>query len=121
MSKSKKEYVPRHAPAFILLFLARRSDYGGSLLASMKHEIPHFFGDSAMIYRTLRTLEDEGSIVSQWEIQDIGQPKRIYTLTGKGWERLSEYAKDIQMRLENFHFFLDVQQTVQENHKLYVE
>ncbi|KLU64902.1 hypothetical protein DEAC_c32300 [Desulfosporosinus acididurans] len=42
---SKKEYAPRHAPAFILLFLARKSDYGGSLLAAMKREMPHFLGD----------------------------------------------------------------------------
>ena len=118
---SKKEYAPRHAPAFILLFLARKADYGGSLLATMKHEMPHFLGDSAMTYRTLRALEGEGCIASQWDIPDIGQAKRIYALTPKGWERLDEYTKDIQMRLENFQFFLDVQQTVQQNRTTEVE
>ena len=115
MARIKKEYASRHAPAFILLFLARKSDYGGSLLATMKLEMPHFWGDSAMTYRTLHTLESEGCIVSQWVIPDMGRPKQMYTLTAKGWERLDEYAKDIQMRQENFRFFLDVQQTVQQN------
>lgn len=121
MSKSKKEYTPRHAAAFILLFLARSSDYGGSLLATMKLEMPHFLGDSAMLYRTLRHLEGEGCIVSQWEIQDTDQPKRIYSLTARGWERLDEYAKDIQMRLKNFQFFLATLETVQQTHKVEVE
>lgn len=101
----KKEHTSRHAPAFILLFLARGCDYGGSLLAAMQQEMPHFFGDSATTYRTLRSLEKEECIVSQWKVQTAGRPKRIYSLTPKGWERLEEYAADIQMRLENFRFF----------------
>lgn len=112
---SKKDYAPRHAPAFILLFLARRSDYGGSLLATMKQEMPNFIGDSAMVYRALRTLEGEGCIESRWDIQEVGQPKRFYAITAEGWERLDEYLMDIKMRLENLQFFVDAYQTVQRN------
>ncbi|KLU59293.1 transcriptional regulator PadR-like family protein [Peptococcaceae bacterium CEB3] len=102
----KKEHVSRHAPAFILLFLARGCDYGGSLLTAMRREMPHFFGDSAATYRALRSLEKEECIVSRWKVRQTGRPKRIYSLTPKGWQRLEEYAADIQMRLENFRFFL---------------
>jgi DNA-binding PadR family transcriptional regulator len=118
---SKKEYASRHAPAFILLFLAKKSDYGGSLLAGMKREMPHFLGDSAMVYRTLRALESEGCIESRWDIQDVGQPKRFYAITDKGWERLEEYFRDIKMRQENLQFFIDSYQKIFENRSSSVE
>ena len=104
MKNSKQS---RHAPAFILLFLARGPNYGAALLNAMEEEMPHFLGDSAMIYRTLRDLEADGSVEMDWRTPESGPPKKYYTLTKKGWQRLSEFEQDILKRRENLNYFLN--------------
>ena len=106
MKKSRK-YSPRHAPSFVLLFLSRGKNYGGAILKMMEEEIPSFMGDSAMIYRTLQELEDEGSVVSEWEVPENGRPIRNYELTDKGWQELFEAEDDIRKRIDNHLFFLN--------------
>lgn len=106
--KRSKKYSPRHAPSFVLLFLARGKNYGGAILKMMEEEIPCFMGDSAMVYRTLQELEDDGSVVSEWELPDNnGRPIRNYELTDKGWQVLFEAEEDIRTRINNHIFFLD--------------
>ncbi|KUO65076.1 MAG: hypothetical protein APF84_07525 [Gracilibacter sp. BRH_c7a] len=103
----KNKYSPRHAPSFILLFLARRPNYGGALLKMMEEEIPCFLGDSSMIYRTLQELEEEGAITSRWEMPDTGRPIKYYYLTDQGWKLLLESEDDMRKRIDNHLFFLD--------------
>ena len=47
-----------------------------------------FFGvEKSMLYRTLRHLEKEGFLVSEWEPGPAGPARRVYTLTdvGRAW------------------------------------
>ena len=103
----KNKYSPRHAPSFILLFLARGTNYGGALLKMMEEEIPCFFGDSSMVYRTLQELEEEGAVTAQWEMPDTGRSIKYYNLTEKGWQQLFEAEEDMRKRIDNHLFFLD--------------
>lgn len=50
-------------------------------------------GESAL-YPALHRLESEGSVVSEWEIQDGKTPKKTYTLTEKGEKRLKRSRKE---------------------------
>jgi len=104
--KKTKKYSPRHAPSFILLFLSRGSNYGGAILKMMEEEIPCFLGDSAMVYRTLQDLEEEGLVVSQWEMPDTGRPTKNYKMTEQGWQSLFDAEEDIRKRTDNHLFFL---------------
>ncbi|MDA8443338.1 MAG: PadR family transcriptional regulator [Peptococcaceae bacterium] len=113
MSERKKAHASRHAPAFILLFLARGANYGAALLAQMEQEMPHFLGDSAMIYRTLRDLENQECLKTSWQTEGSGPPKKIYQITPKGWLRLTEFKQDILKRQENFSYFLSSFQAIQ--------
>lgn len=115
MKPGKKEYSSRHSPAFILLFLTRGPNYGASLLSAMEKEMPYFLGDSAMVYRTLHSLEAEGYVSTYWHTENNGQPKKIYSLTEQGWERLAYYAEDIQQRMANFNYFLTILAQAQED------
>lgn len=105
--KKNKKYSPRHSPAFVLLFIARGSNYGGAILKMMEEEIPCFMGDSSMVYRMLQELEEEGALETKWEISDSGRPVKYYSLTDQGWNQLLESEEDIRRRLDNHLFFLD--------------
>ena len=97
----------RYVPAFILLFLTRNNLYGAALFNKMQREIPFCYADSAVIYRTLQVLEEEGSVKSYWETDTPGPAKKWYEITTKGLERLAEYKEDIETRKKNFEFFLE--------------
>ncbi|MGO8695039.1 MAG: hypothetical protein ACLQMF_15365 [Rectinemataceae bacterium] len=45
----------------ILLFLNEGPSHGAGLLARMEAEMPHRLSDSAGLYRSLQSLENEGS------------------------------------------------------------
>jgi len=96
----------RHAPAFILLFLATEPGYGSSLLSQMKELMPHNKLDSAVIYRSLQELEKLEAVESYWDTSTPGPAKKWYQITAKGWQKLEEYKQDIQMRKNNLEFFL---------------
>ena len=105
--KSTKGQTYRHTPAFILLFLARENLYGAALLNKMQKELPSCRVDSAVIYRTLQDLEEEGSVKSYWETDTSGPARKWYEITNKGLEKLAEFTEDIEMRKKNFEFFLE--------------
>jgi DNA-binding PadR family transcriptional regulator len=90
----------------VLLFLNERSAHGAQLFARMKAELPRCFSDSAGLYRTLQSLEREGSVKATWETQGSGAPRKVYEITRKGRGTLRALAKDIREREANFRFFL---------------
>ena len=104
--ESKKGETYRHAPAFILLFLARENLYGAALLSTMQEELPRCFADSAVIYRSLQELEEEGSVESYWETDVSGPARKWYAITAKGFERLAQFKEDIEIRKKNLEYFL---------------
>ncbi len=104
--ESKKGETYRHAPAFILLFLARENLYGAALLSKMQEELPRCFADSAVIYRSLQELEEEGSVSSYWETDTSGPARKRYEITAKGFQRLDQFKEDIEIRKKNLEYFL---------------
>ncbi|MFZ5649017.1 MAG: PadR family transcriptional regulator [Bacillota bacterium] len=105
--KVKRGQAYRYAPAFILLFLARENLYGAALFNKMQKEIPFCHADSAVVYRTLQDLEEEGAVKSYWETDTSGPARKWYQITAKGLEKLTEFREDIESRKKNFEFFLD--------------
>ncbi len=104
--KSKKGQVYRYAPAFILLFLAQENLYGAALFNKMQRDIPFCHADSAVVYRTLQELEEEGAVKSYWETDTSGPARKWYQITGKGLEMLAEFKDDIEKSKKNLEFFL---------------
>jgi len=97
----------RHAPAFIMLFLAQEPAYGLTLLNKMEKYIPYNKIDSAAIYRTLQNLEQEKLVESYWDTAEPGPAKKWYKITVSGLNKLTEYKNDIEMRMKGFQFFLN--------------
>ena len=106
MGRAHKGQQYRHAPAFILLFLAQADAYGGTLLSRLETELPAYRPDSAVIYRSLQSLEEEGAVESYWQTESSGPPKKWYRITEVGHQRLRELRDDIEARQQNLAYFL---------------
>jgi PadR family transcriptional regulator, regulatory protein PadR len=61
--------------------------------------------DRATIYRTLRQLEKEGKIKSEWETAAGGPARRVYSLTGTGEEFLKMWAMGLEQYRQSLDFF----------------
>ena len=50
------------------------------------------------LYRTLRKMEHEGFVVSDWQEGEQGPRKRVYKITTEGEENLEEWIQVLQYR-----------------------
>ena len=75
----------------VLLLLREQASHGYELLERLA---PFGFtrSDPGGLYRTLRTLEEEGLVHSAWEPSTEGPDRRIYELTRAGTEELHRWA-----------------------------
>jgi PadR family transcriptional regulator, regulatory protein PadR len=80
-------------PVLLLVLKEKGSSYGYDLLGSLAE---HAFTDGeiekAVLYRTLRRLEHNGYIVSNWDTGTSGPARRVYSLTKDGEKHLGEWA-----------------------------
>ncbi|MBW3549042.1 MAG: PadR family transcriptional regulator [Actinobacteria bacterium] len=74
----------------ILLLLRDQESHGYELmgrLAELGVEVPPTTGG---LYRSLRTMADEGLLSSYWSTPDRGPARRVYALTPLGEQHLEE-------------------------------
>ncbi|NCO28068.1 MAG: PadR family transcriptional regulator [Caldiserica bacterium CG_4_8_14_3_um_filter_35_18] len=85
----------------ILYSLLSKPSYGYSLLDEIKEigidtgEIPY-----GILYRTLRLMETDGLVESEWQIEETGPSKRIYKITDQGKAYLLDWAKIAKKRVD---------------------
>ncbi len=96
----------RHLPAFVLLLLAENPMHGGALQSALNARLPALKADSAAVYRTLKQLEKDGELQSEWNTSGSGPAIRIYRLTPAGWRKLEFWLEDIKSRLEGLQYFV---------------
>lgn len=109
-AKRKQHY--RHLPAFILLVLAQGPVHGGAIHSALTERMPKFKSDTGAVYRTLQQLEKDGEVQFTWDTANPGPARKIYQLTSLGYEKLDDWRKDIEMRIENLNYFLDTYRQV---------
>jgi PadR family transcriptional regulator, regulatory protein PadR len=61
--------------------------------------------DRATIYRTLRQLEREGKVKSEWDTNTEGPARRVYTLTDAGEAVLKLWATGLDQYRQSLDFF----------------
>lgn len=103
-----KQKRGRHAPAFILLVLMKTPTHGLGVLNMMNEMVPNNRMDTAIIYRTLKDLENNGYIDSTWEDSGAGPKKKVYTVTSEGEKLLVIFKDDIEKSLSNLQTFLNL-------------
>lgn len=105
---TRKRYQSRHLPAFILLALAEKPVHGSAIHTVLMERMGLAKPDTGAIYRTLQQLEQEGAVVFEWDTSGNGPAKKIYRLTPAGWEKLTEWRREIEARLANLQCFLEM-------------
>ncbi len=63
--------------------------------------------DPSVLYKLLRTFEEEGLATSEWAIAESGPPRRVYQLTTKGHEYLAQRADDMERQKARIGLFLE--------------
>ncbi len=80
-------------PVVLLMLKVKGRSYGYDLSG----ELARFsFTDAeierAALYRTLRSLEENGYVTSGWDVTEPGPARRVYSLTKSGEKHLQEWA-----------------------------
>jgi DNA-binding PadR family transcriptional regulator len=102
------------------LLLARKSAHGYELLEELRNLF--FQGealDPSLVYRSLRKMEEDGFILSEWATGGSGPARRVYTITEEGKVALALWAEHIRVQLQRFETFLREYSSVlegRENH-----
>jgi len=100
------ERPPRFLRAFLLLLLHERPAHGYELLERLRELGLHYTDQEiGYVYRTLRTMEKEGLIVSQWDTTGSGPAKRVYAITPQGITTLHEWAQALGRIRESLEVF----------------
>jgi PadR family transcriptional regulator len=98
--------VERFSEPALLLLLRDRPAHGYELLDSLGELVPGRSVDMGNLYRTLRALEAEGLVTSEWDAEAPGPAKRRYELTGSGRRLLDEWAAALRQAGDRIDVFL---------------
>lgn len=80
-------------PVVLLLLKKKGRSYGYDLSNDIQeHAMTDAEIERAALYRTLRQLEKNGNVVSEWDVDQGGPARRLYKLTAKGERHLEEWA-----------------------------
>ena len=99
--------VERFSEPALLLLLRDRPAHGYELVESLSELMPGRRVDMGNLYRTLRTLEAEGLVRSEWDAEAPGPAKRRYELTDRGQRLLDEWAGALRQARDRIDAFLD--------------
>ena len=81
-------------PVVLLMLSEKGQSYGYDLAGSMEHyALTDAAIEGAALYRTLRRLEGNGYVQSEWDVQGSGPARRVYLLTPDGERHLREWGE----------------------------
>lgn len=98
----------------LLLLLAEGPSHGYDLLEKISG-LGFARPDAGGLYRSLRTMDQEGLVRSWWDPSDSGPARRSYTLTDAGHERLRAWAGAVREVHELLGHYLKRYESVRRN------
>ena len=98
--------VERFGEAALLVALAARPTHGYELLERLPALSREERVDVGNLYRTLRSLEDDGLVTSEWRPDLPGPTKRTYTLTAEGHALLASWLAAVEQLRDGLADFL---------------
>ena len=99
----------------VLLFLLKRDGrcHGYELISDLhEYALTDSEVEIAAVYRTLRQMEKNGCVSSEWEIEGSGPARRLYTLTPHGEEHFQEWITVLDHMSKSMQRFVSEAQTV---------
>lgn len=93
-------------PVLLLLLRQKGQAYGYELVQEVnEHALTGATIERGAVYRTLRTLEANGHVLSDWDVSGSGPARRHYRLTPRGEEHLLEWVVILERLAESMHGF----------------
>lgn len=93
----------------ILFLINQEPSHGYQIMNRMRTvPMPGPLPDTGAVYRKLRSLEEEGSLDSKWEVAGPGPQRRVYSITPSGKKKLLNWARAIEKRTEILEKFVDL-------------
>jgi len=91
----------------LLIQLSRGPSHGYELLAgSQECGFEGGATDSSLLYRLLRTMDEQGLVSSTWETDGPGRPRRVYKITADGRARLKTLMEEVLQTDRILHVLL---------------
>lgn len=94
----------------VLLYLLKKKGhaYGYELVGELnEHALTDSTIERGAVYRTLRTLEANGNVVSDWDVSGTGPARRQYRLTPSGEIHLEEWAEVLGNLSNSMAYFVN--------------
>lgn len=90
--------VYRFIEPVVLLCLAQSGSAHGYRIAQVADQMALTANglDSGAVYRTLRRLESKGMVLSSWETDVKGPPRRVYEMTADGLSHLRDWLDEME-------------------------
>jgi len=104
------DYLERFVQPAILSILTEGPAHGYYILGQMEERGIASELDSTGLYRSLKKLEDGGKLTSEWETPEGEKPRKIYTITEKGYRCLSNWHRTLlayKVHVENMAAVVD--------------
>lgn len=79
----------------LLLLIGEKPSHGYDLLDRLR-ELGFKQADPGLLYRSLRAMEQEGLVKSDWEVSELGPPRRRYELSDEGKDWLHAWAGSLR-------------------------
>lgn len=80
-------------PVVLLLLRKKGRSYGYDLAGDLQeHALTDAEIERGALYRTLRQLEENGNVASEWDTETGGPARRVYRLTAMGEQHLDEWT-----------------------------
>ncbi len=98
--------VERFIEPCILLLLSKDSSHGYGLMEDLEKHCGEKV-DIGDFHRTLRRMERDGWVKSDWEKNEAGADRRVYTITQEGKEFLKSAANSLIRTDKLIHKFLE--------------
>ena len=98
----------RFVEPVILLLLKEKGEAHGYELAGRvaEHALTDAQIETAALYRTLRTLESNGYVVSRWDVSGSGPARRLYRLSNNGLYHLSDWIEILEQMSKSMTAFV---------------
>lgn len=95
-------------PLLLYLLKKKQSAYGYELVSELnEHALTDSTIERGAVYRTLRNLEENGNVVSDWDVSGTGPARRQYRLTPGGEIHLGEWAEVLGKLSKSMAHFVD--------------
>jgi DNA-binding PadR family transcriptional regulator len=102
-------------PVVLLLLKKHGPSYGYELATALnEHALTDAEIERAALYRTLKQLETNGRVVSEWDVSGSGPARHVYRLTESGEEHLREWGIVLEKLAQGMTFFVDEVRNMQD-------